>query len=96
MKVYIIPEGTKGILLTRQDDGSYETQDWRTRREVSNTDLVFDPIRHYNHPEEFPLNHIFSMLVRRGYGIMCNSEHGANENAKHLIAVPYNEMNVLC
>lgn len=96
MKVYIIPKGTNGFLLTRNEDGDYEAQDWTTRREITNTDLVFCPTRLYNNPDEYPKTHMFHIFAEQGYAIMCDSEHGANRNAPYLLAVLYDRMRVLC
>jgi len=92
MHFYSIPVGTKGILITNHQDSDVETKSWVTRRPLTFTETVHDPLREANEQHagqrSIPHDSLLGQLARQGYAIF-GGDPGSNSNVQYLLAVPY-------
>jgi len=93
MHQYNIPKGTTGKLIKQS---AYATKiiDWVTRRDLSFTEFVVDPVSYHNNRGSLALPEQLLRLAERGYAVY-GGEHGNDANASYLIAVPYDQVRVI-
>lgn len=90
MHWYEIPEGTPGKLIVNEPDRDVEVRSWVTRKPLSFTETVHDPVREGNGGlDDQPYDCLVRRLAREGYAIFGGEYPGSNANAKYLLAVPY-------
>lgn len=89
MHWYEIPEGTRGKLLVQEPDTDIEVRNWITRKDLSFTETVHDPIAEENgRLADAPADCLVRELAQAGYAIF-GGEVGSESTAKYLLAVPY-------
>lgn len=98
MKLYEVAKGTEGLLLTRgKEDGIevFDVQKWVVRKDLTFSETFLDPIRLHNNRGDYDFKELTTQYAEAGYAIFAG-EHGSERNAKYILAVPYDQVEVLC
>lgn len=92
MKLYLVKRGTKGRLIDLKADKAKHSQDtaWTVRRDCEFTDTVIDPIHLHNRPNA-TYDPLMKELANNGYAVFADWD-----NQRYLLAVKYNEVEILC
>lgn len=93
MKLFRIPKGTAGKLITQEEYTDVKIQDWVTRKELTFVDVLLDPVRLHNQRSEHDHNSIAVKLVMQGYSLF-GGVTGSDPSAKYFLAVPYDSVEV--
>lgn len=92
MKIYTIPHGTTGKVITQcQDAPTASVEDWITRRELTFTESVVDPISHHNNRGNPNVPEYLKRYAEQGYAIYGGSV-GNDVAATYLFAVQYDKV----
>lgn len=93
MHVFSIPSGTVGKLISRLHD-NLAVNPWTTRRDLMFSEAVVDPVIYHNNRGNLNLPSEILRLAERGYAVY-GGEFGNDASAPHLLAVPYDQVEVL-
>lgn len=94
MHLYIIRRGTHGKLITQKgSDQSPVVTDWVTRKSLTFTEFVIDPVWYHNNRGKMPISPTLEQLAQRGFAVY-GGESGGVLTAKYLLAVPYESVRV--
>lgn len=96
MKYYQIKKGIEGLLLTRGEENGivvFDVKSWIIRRDLAFTETLLDPIRLYNNRDEYDPADLLTQYAAQGCAIFAG-EHGCEQNAKYLLVVPYDSVQV--
>lgn len=94
MKLYKIAKGTAGKLITQLPGVDPQVQDWNTTKDLEFTETLLDPIRLHNNRADYDHTSLAVKLVMKGYALY-GGEDGYDPNAKYILAVPYDNVDVL-
>lgn len=89
MKLYTVRPGTRGFVVdTEAVKGN--TRAWTTTKKCEFSDTVIDPIRFHNQPTAVKEPHLIA-LAMEGYAVFADYD-----NPRWLLAVKYDECEILC
>jgi hypothetical protein len=95
MHLYTVPKGTQGKLLAQRGaDSAPAVEDWITRKELTFTEFVIDPVWYHNNRGKVSLPIVLEQMAQQGYAVY-GGDTGGLLSAKYLLAVPYDSVHVL-
>ncbi len=91
MKMFNIPKGTHGLLLTEQAGIDIEQQEWETliKMEFKPEDVAVDPMIYKNHTGVYTAGSLAEKLAKNGY-IIFNRK--PKDHIKQMLAVQYSDV----
>ncbi len=94
MKMYSIPVGTQGKVLIQEPNADIKMSDWTTRKDLTFSETILDPVRLHNNRGAYDHSSVAVKLVSQGFALF-GGEMGNDADAKHILAVPYDQVKVV-
>lgn len=95
MKLYRARAGTPAKLITQEEGRDIKVQDWTLRRNVELGAPLIDPVIYNKQPDQFDPNSPAVQLATKGYGIYPSADDPAGKSARHLIAIQYEDVQLI-